>query len=92
MRIIGYLDTKGYKSTVFQNNNRLIVKFEADNLEQTFKFPQSEQLQTLRDIELLLTPAFYHQVVVRFKEMYESQKLLLHTLQEEADETWDEII
>lgn len=92
MRIIGYLDTKGYKSTVFQNNNRLIVKFEADHLEQTFKFPQTEQLQSLRDLELLLTPAFYHQVVQRFKEMHESQKLLLHDLEQEADEPWDEII
>lgn len=92
MRIIGYLDTKGYKTTVFKNNNRLIVKFEANNLEQTFKFPESEHLQTLRDIELLLTPAFYHHVIQRFQEMYECQKLLLHDLEQAADEPWDEII
>ena len=92
MRIVGYLDTQGYKTTVFKNNNRLIVKFEADNLEQTFKFPASAQLQTLRDIELLLTPVFYHRVVQRFKEMYENQKLLLHELKEAEDESWDEII
>lgn len=92
MRIIGYLDTKGYKSTVFQNNNRLIVKFEADRLEQTFKFVQTDQLKTLQDLELLLTPDFHHQVVQRFKEMHESQQVLMYQLQEEAEEDWDEII
>ncbi len=45
MRIIGYLDTKGYKTTVFKNNERFIVKFEADMLEQTFKFDASDHLQ-----------------------------------------------
>jgi hypothetical protein len=93
MRIIGYIDTKGYKTTVFKNNERFIVKFEADMLEQTYKFEASEQLQGLNDVQLLVDAAFQRNVTQRFKEMYEFRKSLLHqhnTIQEEDE--WDEII
>ena len=93
MRIIGYLDTKGYKTTVFKNNERFIVKFEADMLEQTFKFDASNHLQGLNDIQLLVDANFQRNVTQRFKEMYEFKRALLHqhhSIQEE--EEWDEII
>lgn len=93
MRVIGYLDTKGYKTTVFKNNERFIVKFEADMLEQTFKFDASDQLQGLNDVKLLVDATFQRDVTQRFKEMYERKKVLLHQHQEiQEEEEWDEII
>lgn len=93
MRVIGYIETRGYKTTVFKNNERFIVKFEADMLEQTFKFDASAELQGLNDVKLLIDASFQQQVTQRFKEMYEQKKALLHLHQstQEEDE-WDEII
>ncbi len=93
MRVIGYIDTKGYKTTVFKNNERFIVKFEADMLEQTFKFDASEQLQGLNDLKLLVDAPFQNAVIQRFKEMYEQKKALLHQHAETQEEDeWEEII
>lgn len=93
MRVIGYIDTRGYKTTVFRNNERFIVKFETDMLEQTFKFDVSDQLQGLNDIKLLVDASFQQNVTQRFKEMYEIRKALLFQHQDtQEEEEWDEII
>lgn len=93
MRVIGYIDTRGYKTTVFKNNERFIVKFETDMLEQTFKFEASDQLQGLNDVKLLVDAGFQQNVTQRFKEMYETRKALLHQHQStQEEEEWDEII
>ncbi|BDS13378.1 hypothetical protein [Aureispira anguillae] len=92
MRIIGYLDTKGYKTTVFKNNDRLIVKFESDLFEQTFKFRESEKIANLNDIKNLIDAAFQEQVKERFKEMYDSSTALFEKYLACHEDEWEEII
>lgn len=92
MRIIGYLDTREYKTTVFKNNERFIVKFEAGLLEQTFKFDASDQIQGLNDIRILIDAGFQAEVSERFKEMHESKRVLLYQYKNTQEEEWEEII
>ncbi len=92
MRIIGYLDTKGYKTTVFKNNDRFIVKFEADLFEQTFKFRASDKIENLADIKNLIDSKFLEAVERRFKEMYESSSILLQRYLQQHEDEWEEII
>jgi len=92
MRIIGYIDTKGYKTTVFRNNDRFIVKFESDLFEQTFKFRESEKVAGLNDIKNFIDIEFQKQVEDRFKEMYQSSGALLKKYLECHEDEWEEII
>lgn len=93
MRVIGYLDTKGYKTTVFKNNDRFLVKFEADLLEQTFKFRESDQIKGLPDIKLLINQSFLADVNERFVQMEEScRKRLMQFVDTQQEDTWEEII
>ncbi|WMX16385.1 MULTISPECIES: hypothetical protein [unclassified Aureispira] len=92
MRIIGYIDTKGYKTTVFKNNDRFIVKFESDLFEQTFKFRESEKVGSFNDIKNLIDAEFQKQVEDRFKEMYESSGRLLDKYLDCHEDEWEEII
>lgn len=92
MRVIGYIDTKGYKTTVFKNNNRFIIKFESDMFEQAFKFRESDKIANLNDITNLMDYAFLEEVEARFKEMYHSNSLLLERFLSLEEELWEEIV
>lgn len=92
MRIIGYLETRGYKTTVFKNNDRFILKFEADLFEQTFKFRENEKIANLNDIKNMVDFAFLAAVEERFKEMYKSRNALLKRYLEQHEDEWEEII
>jgi len=92
MRIIGYLETRGYKTTVFKNNDRFIIKFEADLFEQTFKFRESEKIANLNDIKKMVDFSFLAAVEERFKEMYKSRNELLKRYLEQHEDEWEEII
>lgn len=92
MRVIGYLDTKEYKTTVFKNNDRFIVKFESDLLEQTFKFRESDKIAGLNDLKNLIDAEFQLQVSNRFREMYESSHDLLGKYLDCHEDEWEEII
>lgn len=92
MRIIGYLDTKGYKTTVFKNNTRFIVKFEADGLEQTYKFQESDKIEHFNHVKNLIDHEFLKVVEERFREMYESANDLLGRYLDFHEDEWEEII
>ncbi|MCH2021035.1 MAG: hypothetical protein MK207_01040 [Saprospiraceae bacterium] len=92
MRIIGYLDTKGYKTTVFKNNDKFIVKFESEFFEQVFKFKESSQIKNLNDIRNLIDLDFLNGIEVRFKEMYESSDTLFSRFFDDQKDDWIEIV
>lgn len=92
MRVIGYIDTKGYKTTVFKNNDRFIVKFESDLFEQTFKFRESDKIAHLEHLKELIDRSFLMQIEERFLEMYESSNTALIRYQNAQEEEWEEII
>ena len=92
MRIIGYLDTQGYKTTVFKNNEKYIVKFEADVVEQTFKFRETDKINSLKAIQDMVDAPFLKLVEERFQEMYESSGKLLQQFHDFHEDDWIEII
>ena len=71
MRVIGNLNKHPkISTTVFQMNDKYIVKFEAGNMEQTFKFHSSDIIGGIERIDEMLTENFISQVIARFNEMY----------------------
>ncbi len=94
MRIIGYLDIPGVKTTVFKMENRISVKFETGLYEQTFKFRTGEGVDSLEDVQKWVTPAFVEQILQGFRQMHELRMKRLSELQStsDADLSFDEII
>lgn len=78
MRIAGYIDHPHLKITVFTMDTRLSVKFEIDQLEQTYKFPKQAGLERLSDMQALVDDTFLKSVERRFQRM---QKDLLSAMQ-----------
>lgn len=77
MRIIGYLPHPVLKITVFKMETRFTVKFENEWLEQSFRFAQSDQLESFEDIQQLIDKHFMEQVEQRFESMRNDQLALL---------------
>ena len=92
MRILGYLDTKGYNTTVFKHETKFLIKFETELLEQTYKFRESEELQTLEDIKQMVDVDFLVEVENRFGYMYKDSNQMLGRFFESQDENWEGII
>lgn len=69
MRIIGSIPHPVLKITVFQLNMKFAVKFEAGMMEQTYKIRESDSINKLSDIDVLIDDQFKDQVLEHFKEM-----------------------
>ena len=70
MRVVGTLQKHPkIGTTVFFMNEKYIVKFEAGNMEQTFKF-STDIAPDLAAVDLLLTEDFISKVFHRFNDMY----------------------
>ncbi|MEZ5004229.1 MAG: hypothetical protein R2730_14455 [Chitinophagales bacterium] len=69
MRIIGSIPHPVLKITVFQLNMKFAVKFEAGMMEQTYKIRESDSINKLSDIDVLIDDQFKDQVLEQFKEM-----------------------
>jgi hypothetical protein len=70
MRIIGYIEHPVLKITVFKMDNRLSVKLETGQYEQTYKFRSGEGVETLEDMEKVVDPAFQQAVLAQFEHMH----------------------
>lgn len=74
MRIIATLNKHPkITTTIFQMNDKYIIKFEAGNMEQIFKIPQTE-VAGIEAIDKMLTEDFITKVIERFNEMFLSFK------------------
>ena len=58
MRIIGEIAHPTLKITVFKNEGKCSVKFEAGLLEQIYKFRDDERLQTFDDVQKIVDELF----------------------------------
>ncbi len=56
--------------SLYEWNQKYIIKFELNGLEQTYKVSQLD-IDTKEEAEAALTPAFIEQVVGRFQDMQE---------------------
>lgn len=68
MRIVKEVPLPDLKVTIFNWNNKYLVKLEQGLLEQTFKIPETE-ISSEQDLEALLTDEFLNKARQRFREM-----------------------
>lgn len=73
MRIIDTIPHPSITISIFQMNEKFIVKFEAGPMEQAFKFENSE-VKGLENLKKLITPEFIEEVRKRFNEMFLQMK------------------
>jgi hypothetical protein len=73
MRIIDTIPHPKMTISIFQMNEKFIVKFEAGPMEQAFKFENAD-VKGLENLKKLITPEFIEEVRKRFNEMFLQMK------------------
>jgi hypothetical protein len=69
MRIIDTIPHPSITISIFEMNDKYLVKFEAAMMEQIFKYTK-EEVKGLEDLKNKITPIFIEEVRDRFNEMY----------------------
>lgn len=70
MRIVDNIPHPSLTISIFQMNDKFLVKFEAGAMmEQTFKF-YTEDVKNLDNLKTLINEGFIEKVRLRFNEMY----------------------
>lgn len=73
MRIIDSIPHPSISISIFQMNDKFIVKFEAGPMEQAFKF-FTEDVKSVDGLKKLINEEFIETVRVRFNEMFMQMK------------------
>jgi hypothetical protein len=73
MRIINSIPHPSISISIFQMNDKFIVKFEAGPMEQAFKF-YTEDVKSVEKLKTIINEAFIETVRVRFNEMFVQMK------------------
>jgi len=73
MRIIDSIPHPSISISIFQMNDKFIVKFEAGPMEQAFKF-YTEDVKSVEGLKALINDAFIETVRLRFNEMFLQMK------------------
>lgn len=75
MRIIDNIPHESMSISIFQMNDKYQIKFEAGDMEQTFKF-YMEDVKTLENLKTLITSEFIETTRKRFNEMFLQMKAI----------------
>ena len=73
MRLLATIPHPNISITVFQINDKYVVKLEAGPMEQTFKFT-NEEVNGQDEIKKILDGEFMRKTIERFNEMFISLK------------------
>ncbi|MGZ3865414.1 MAG: hypothetical protein ACXVC6_06940 [Bacteroidia bacterium] len=73
MRIIDHIPHQSINISIFQMNDKYIVRFEAGPMEQAFKFEMSE-VKSVEALKKIITPEYIEDVRKRFNEMFQQYK------------------
>lgn len=73
MRIIDSIPHPSITISIFQMNDKFIVKFEAGPMEQAFKF-YTDEVKSVEGLKALINDAFIEKVRLRFNEMFLQMK------------------
>jgi hypothetical protein len=73
MRIVDSIPHESMTISIFQMNDKYIVKFEAGPMEQAFKF-HTDQVKSLENLKKLISPEFIEATRSRFNEMFLQMK------------------
>lgn len=79
MRIIGEIPHPDCRISLFQWNNRYIIKLERGYLEQTYKIDQFD-LSSEKDLQLIVNEVFINEAMSRFDAMDQSLRTSLENL------------
>lgn len=69
MRIIDSIPHPSISISIFQMNDKFIVKFEAGPMEQAFKF-YTEDVKSVERLKAIVNEGFIEKVRARFNEMF----------------------
>ena len=69
MRVVQEIPGEHYNTTIYSWNNRLLIKFEAGPLEQTYKVSELDLLPGTDLAAVVADPDFSKKIVKRFTEM-----------------------
>jgi hypothetical protein len=69
MRIIDSIPHPSISISIFQMNDKYIVKFEAGPMEQAFKF-FTEDIKSVERLKSIINEAFIEKVRARFNDMF----------------------
>ena len=75
MRIIDTIPHPSITISIFQMNDKFIVKFEAGPMEQSFKFDNAD-VKGVENLKKMITPEFIEDTRKRFNEMFLRMKAL----------------
>jgi hypothetical protein len=93
MRIIGEINHPTLKITVFKNEGKCSVKFEAGLLEQIYKFRDDERLQTFEDIQKIVDESFIQKVEEILRGMLDARlDMLERNLSKLGEDEFDKIL
>lgn len=73
MRIIDSIPHPSMSISIFNMNDKYIVKFEAGLMEQSFKF-QIEQVKSVENLKKMINADFIETVRLRFNDMFLQMK------------------
>lgn len=73
MRIIDSIPHPSISISIFQMNDKFIVKFEAGPMEQAFKF-HTEDVKSVEQLKTIINETFIEKVRLRFNEMFLQMK------------------
>lgn len=73
MRIIDSIPHPSISISIFQMNDKFIVKFEAGPMEQAFKF-HTEDVKSVDNLKKIINEIFIEKVRIRFNEMFLQMK------------------
>lgn len=76
MRIIDSIPHESMTISIFQMNDKYMVKFEAGPMEQIFKFTV-QQVKGVENLKTLITSEFIETTRLRFNDMYLQMKPLI---------------
>lgn len=79
MRVVGEIAHPDCKITIFQWNNRYLIKLEAGLLEQTFKVNEYD-ISSEDDLKKILSPEFIKKALERFQDMHISLRSSMDTI------------
>ena len=68
MRVIKEIQHQLCRITIFQWNGKYLIKFEQDNLEQTYKIDEFDVLN-VKAVESIISEDFIRRIAGRFREM-----------------------
>ncbi len=69
MRIVDSIPHPSITISIFQMNDKFMVKFEAGPMEQVFKY-RIEDVKSVESLKQLITPDFIEATRLRFNEMF----------------------